>query len=505
MKNLKLIYVSIILVMFAMTSCTNDDSIIQQEATTKSLSAKSSMQELSYHFNDDGTLTQNDGTTDNNPIGNILFDFCFEFEYPVTLSYNSGATVVINDFDALVDVLINMTDNLYIDGIAFPFNVFVFNPNSGAVEVQTINTENDFVTLIESCGFDEDDCVYTDDFDPICIEIQDFMGESFIIQFPNMSYAICEGFTQNDVVVCDEIVDPGVDDNECFEFDYPISIVTLAGSTIEVSSDEEWETIMFTIQGFDFVYPFNVILLNGDTTQTIANDNDFISLLDTCYDFDPIDPCNCTDEYAPVCVESDGFVITYNNFCLAQCEGYTQADIVDCGTSQGDCSISNVEVTIGDCNDDSTYSLTLNFNYEITGGDYGFTLYDVNQQVIGQSVYSFDDLPLTINLNENISPFIYIVADSDNGGCSSFVEWFLPNCDGSGTSDCWEFVYPVDIEVNGVTQTINSNTELDVIITDPSVQYQPVYPFSITINQVAQQIDTPNNFWEIGEWESMCD
>jgi hypothetical protein len=432
-KNIKLLYVSITIAVLTLVSCTNEEAFVQQDGTIKSFAAKTAMQELSYHFNEDGTLAQDNGIIDNNPVGNILFDFCFEFEYPVTLSYNSGVTVVINNFDALIDVLINMTDNLYVDGIAFPFNVFVFNPDSGAIEIQTINTENDFVALIESCGFDENDCVYTADFDPICIEIQDPTGESFIIQFPNMSYAICEGFTQNDVVVCDEIVDPGVDDNECFEFDYPISIVTLAGSTIEVSSDEEWETIMFTIQGFGFVYPFNVILLDDSTIQTITNDDDFISLLDTCYDVDPIDSCDCTYEYTPVCVESDGFVITYDNFCLAQCDGFTQNDVVDCGTSQSDCFISNIEVAIGDCNDDSTYSLTLNFNYEITGGDYGFTLYDVNQQVIGQSVYSFDDLPLTINLNENISPIIYIVADSDNGGCYGFVEWFLPDCDGSGT------------------------------------------------------------------------
>jgi len=499
MKNLKLIFVSIIIAMLTLVSCTNEKAIIQQEEVVKSIAAKTSMQELSYHFNDDGTLSQNEGTTDNNPVGNILFDFCFEFEYPVTLSYNLGATVVINDFDELINVLINMTDDLYIDGIAFPFNVLVFNQASGAVELQTINNENGFVTLLDSCGFDEDDCVYTDDFDPVCIELQDPTGESFIVQFPNMSYAICEGFTQNDVVACDEVVDPGVDDNECFEFNYPISVVTLDGTTIVVQSDEEWETIMYTIQGFDFVYPFEVTLLDGGSVQTIATDIDFINLLDTCYDIDPVDPCYCSDEIVPVCVADPitGESIQYDNFCLAQCDGFSQNDMIDCGTFQ-DCSIDDIELTVGDCNDDGTYNLTINFNTDYSANEEFYLGFEMSYSSSG--AFTVADLPLTINNVQVFDIESEWITISFSSECTEYSSFAMPNCE----IPCWEFVYPVDIEVNGVVQIVNNNTELDVIITDPSVQYQPVYPFNVTINQTTQQIDTPNNFYEIGEWASMC-
>ena len=322
MKKLKLIYISIFITFFTLTSCENEEILVKKSNTTQSLSVRTALNELQGHFDVNGALR-----SQNNPIRNILFDYCFDFEYPVTFSYNTGATVTVTNFDGLVDVLVGMTNALYIEGIEFPFNVITFE--QGSVVVVTISNEAEFEALINSCAFEEEDCICTEEVYPVCVEINGMNGESFIMQFPNMCYAQCEGFTENDIVECDAVVDPGTGGYNCFEFIYPISIRSYDGSIVVIASDQEWESAMYTMNGgFDFVYTFSVNVLETNTIEVISNTEEFVSLLNSCYD--TINPCNCSTDYNPVCVEENGEIFEFFNFCLAQCEGFTQANIVNC-------------------------------------------------------------------------------------------------------------------------------------------------------------------------------
>ena len=70
--------------------------------------------------------------------------------------------------------------------------------------------------------------------------------------------------------------------------------------------------------------------------------------------------------------------------------------------------------------------------------------------------------------------------------------------------NCWSFVYPVQLNINGQVTAVNNETELLAIIGNPNVQYQLVYPFDVTVDESQETIDTPNNFYEIGEWNNMC-
>jgi len=498
MKNLKRILLSMIVAIFALTSCTNEEPIVNQEKeAVESVSARTAMNELQYHFDENGALRSS-----NNQTGNILFDYCFDFEYPVTFSYNTDTTVTVNDFDALVAVLINMTDSLYVDGIVFPFNVTVFDDTTGTIVVQTITNESDFEVLITSCSFDEEDCACTDDFEPVCIEVAVDNGDSFVMQFPNMCVAECVGFTQNNVVDCGNVIDPGVGADNCFEFEYPFSLVYIDGTTIVINSDGDWESAMYTmVGGFDFVYPFNVILTANGNVETIHDANEFGDLLETCYDV--ASPCDCSTDYDSICVESDGFVIEYTNFCLAQCDGFTQDDVVDCDPSGGDCNITNLAVTVGDCNGNGTYNLTINFDHENANNEY-FDLYVRNNQFMGY--YLLSDLPITItNFYPSDMTEDYIkVAINDNNDCYSEFEWISPDC-GDINMPCWEFVYPVQVLVNGEEQTVNNDTELTEIISNPSVQFQEVYPFDVTIEGEVLTISMYTIFWEIGGWSAMCE
>ena len=326
-NNLKLI-LSIFIVAFVLfTSCKNNDAIIDiPDNTTKSAAVKKSMKVLKTHFNQDGSLNEA-----NNPIGNILFDFCFEFVYPVTLSYNNGTEVVVQNFNELTEVLVNMTNNLFIDGIAFPFDVEVVE--NGAVVVRTITSEDEFIALIESCDIDNDDgCVCTQEYSPVCVEIQTPNGGgTYTMEFPNMCYAECEGFTQEDVVECDNSNPTGGNFfADCFGLVFPFSIVVDSGDLVEINNEDEFDTALFTTSTFDFVYPLDVTQeVNGAVeTITLANVDDLIDLLDSCnVNVD----CNCPAEIDPVCVETpSGAVIEYENSCLALCDGYTPNNFVSC-------------------------------------------------------------------------------------------------------------------------------------------------------------------------------
>ena len=62
----------------------------------------------------------------------------------------------------------------------------------------------------------------------------------------------------------------------------------------------------------------------------------------------------------------------------------------------------------------------------------------------------------------------------------------------------------IELNANGQVATLNNETKLLDITENPSVQYQLVYPFDVTVDGVQQTITTPNNFYEIGEWDNMC-
>ncbi|MCF6347584.1 MAG: hypothetical protein L3J20_04690 [Flavobacteriaceae bacterium] len=330
-KNLKLILSTFIVALVLFTSCKNNDAIIDvPNNTTKSAAVEKSMEALKTHFNQDGALNDT-----NNPIGNILFDFCFEFVYPVTLSYNNGTEVIVQNFNELTEVLVNMTDALFIDGIAFPFDVELVE--NGAVVTQTINSEDEFRVLLENCSIDGDDpVVCTEEYVPVCVEIQTpNEGGSFIMEFPNMCYAEREGFTQNDLVECDNSNPSNGNYDNCFEFVYPFSIIDDGGDEIVINNKEEFETAMFSNVTFEFVFPLDVTQeINGDVqntrTITLEKYEDLTNLLASCGE-NQQDCSDCSTDIDPVCVETQNEgVVEYQNACLALCDGFTPNNFVDC-------------------------------------------------------------------------------------------------------------------------------------------------------------------------------
>ena len=92
-----------------------------------------------------------------------------------------------------------------------------------------------------------------------------------------------------------------------------------------------------------------------------------------------------------------------------------------------ECSISDLEVTVGECNADGTYNLTLNFDYDNPGNDY-FEVYIRDDVFV--DYYELSELPLTIeNFEMSGLENDYIeVCINDVEDCCQEIEWESPDC-----------------------------------------------------------------------------
>lgn len=263
MKKLKLILVLFAVSTAIFQSCSsNDDSV----NTEKSSALRMFLREMKAANNISGRTTSSDDS-----------NMCFEFVYPITLSYNNGTTVAVSNQVELFSILENETDELYIDGISFPFEIIV----AGSTSPVTIASEEGFWEVIQTCDMDTYD---------------DVIGEG-----------------------------------PCYTFVYPFSLMTMNNQVIVVTSEQALYNLIDDDNEdnyiVDFVYPFSVVS-NNETIQ-IDNAYEYEQLMNDCV----ASNCNCPDVYAPVCVEIGGQVIEFPNSCIAECAGYSSDDFVDCNST----------------------------------------------------------------------------------------------------------------------------------------------------------------------------
>jgi len=161
-------------------------------------------------------------------------DLCFNFEYPIVVSYNTNTEITVNDFEQLLDLLLNETNASHIVGIGFPFNAILVDGT-----VLTINNEAEFQTLIENCGYD-------------------------VITVPEVMAVV----------------------GDCFDVNYPITLIV---NEVEktFTSQQEVENYFIgnteSIISLRFGYPLSVTLLIDGSTNVIEDDFGLIQLLtETC-------------------------------------------------------------------------------------------------------------------------------------------------------------------------------------------------------------------------------
>ena len=383
MKKLKILFYSVLTTLLILVSCTNDESFVEDfPDPQESAALQAAITRLQTLYNNDGTPI-----TDMHQTGHLIFDFCFEFVFPIELIYNNGTTVTVNNIEELITILINQTDELYIVGIEFPFDVAIYNHATNEIEIITIHNEEEFLQLLANCNFEECECPNIED--PVCVEI--FTGtEIIIITFLNACFAECEGFTEADFVPCEndcnctneydpvcvkvegEIIEF---QNACFAecegyteadfVDCPVDECVITDLIVDIGDCTGSSTYELTIN-FAYQNPgnefFDVFVRNNefigffaladlpvtipefelsgfefDYVKVCINDNP-----DCCNEIEFLPPncsteCVCPTEYDPVCVEFGGRVITYFNACYAERDGFMPNDYFSCPEACIDC------------------------------------------------------------------------------------------------------------------------------------------------------------------------
>jgi len=162
-------------------------------------------------------------------------ELCFQFVYPITLSYNTGATVEVVNYEQLLELVLSETLEKHFTGIGFPFDIEL----RGTGALQTITDESEFLQVIENCGYD------TVDYERV------------------LAFA-----------------------SSCFSINYPLSLI-INDSVVTFSSETEGQEYFLanysSIKSIQIDYSFSVTLTETEEVVAIADDYEFIYLInETC-------------------------------------------------------------------------------------------------------------------------------------------------------------------------------------------------------------------------------
>lgn len=276
-KNGKVTVLFLVLFSFIVSCTTNSNEASFMSVAQESNALKSSLVNLSLRFDSIGEPILSENLT-----GNLLFDFGFTFKYPIALSYNNGAQVTTNNLNSLLFIIKNTNENLYIDGIVFPFAVEHYEIQTKTIETATIFNEIDFENLLEKVDYICSCQFLSQQYNPTCIKITDTLGEIHEVQFFDELHASYFGFEPSDFIACEEICYLLKNLKQCFDFNYPISIVNHLNEIVIVDTDEVFCEMIYMYYYTDFVYPFTVLIKDDNGTLMINNSTDFENLLNSC-------------------------------------------------------------------------------------------------------------------------------------------------------------------------------------------------------------------------------
>ncbi len=191
----------------------------------------------------------------------------------------------------------------------------------------TIMGEEDCMsTFVMEVHIGESDCNCYEIYAPVCV----ISASGDIFTFVNDCYAICEGFNPEDFVECG---DPWWDECQASFYYYqedpasPLSVQFFDSSYGEI---ENW-TWDFGDNSFsDEQNPVHTYAEEGEYVVTLT-----ISGADSCSStveyWVAVTDCVCTQEFDPVCVMvGNGELLWFPNPCVAICEGFSEADLVEC-------------------------------------------------------------------------------------------------------------------------------------------------------------------------------
>ncbi len=127
--------INILTLYFMAISCVGDDGLFEKEIA--SLNMTKSITIVTVLHNLRITEMANEE------------ELCFRFDYPLSLGYNTGASISISDFKGFKEMVFSQTPSFNVSKINFPFTI---RPASSDLSIEVTN-EKQFNTLISECNF----------------------------------------------------------------------------------------------------------------------------------------------------------------------------------------------------------------------------------------------------------------------------------------------------------------------------------------------------------------
>lgn len=248
---------------------------------------------------------------------------------------------------------------------------------------------------------------------------------------------------------------------DCVRIPYPISLQQASGSTITVNNEVELDSALTLADSIvDFVYPFQVVTDQG--VFTINSIEDLTRIL-----------VDCATEYNTECGAEDAHVLLFfNGLNILTLNKYVyEIQYPVTLIVQGNSVVLN---------DDDDYLPAIGgspFSYLPTELTYPITVKQFGQSIV-------------LTSDNDVCDF-YKTLDEPCGNKPAHIQFFFN--EGGGTPiNCAYFInYPVDIEMNGVTKTIQDRQDyLNELNSSPSAygSINLVYPASVTKVKDGQQI-----------------
>lgn len=307
--------------------------------------------------------------------------FCFTIQFPIFVNQN-GQQHVIDTMEQFA-IYLNTPANGIVD-IVYPITA---NYNGQQV---TINNLYELYQMLNNC----DGCACTLEFAPVCVQTPNGYQ-----QFGNICFAMCAGYTQDDLVPCN-----GGGDCEINNFTATPGTCDPVGGTYPVTIDFDYvnagaTTFSVNINGTSYgTHPLSSLPMTFNVPQSMAAvpGHSWVLISGTNCAADtgfaiPSCNCICTTDYAPVCVQTNTGVYTYPNACNAFCAGFTQDDFVPCGPSG-----LNFEGHLATCFDIQLPVQIQATGQLITANDYGTILQYFNPT---QSPIPAFNYPITVTFN----------------------------------------------------------------------------------------------------------
>jgi len=157
---------------------------------------------------------------------------CFKINFPISFTLPDQSTVEVGSEQELLDFVDQWIEE---NGMGEPEPNLNYPLSVTTSEgIETINSDDDFIALIERCFSEFFKCF--EDIGP------DFLDECFTITFP--IEVICSDGTRETVNNIDE--DACIEDtnHSSSQIVYPIELILPDGSTEEVASEEEFQDIV---------------------------------------------------------------------------------------------------------------------------------------------------------------------------------------------------------------------------------------------------------------------